>query len=202
MADTKREKRAQAKREEILAAASDVFREEGFETTSMDRIAERAAASKRTVYNHFGSKDALFDAVVADLIASMYAAKQVAWDPARPLADQLGDFARAKSAVANDESSMALMRVIFGVAIHRPESVTRVLSKFETQEDSLVRWLKDASAAGALDVPDPELAAELFWAMASGALFWPAVIGTPPTAARREQLTTELVSTFLARYRA
>ena len=45
------------------------------------------------------------------------------------------------------------------------------------------------------------LAAEVFWAMAGGALFWPATIGmtTPPEA--RDRLTDEMVATFLARHR-
>ncbi|MEM8883336.1 MAG: TetR/AcrR family transcriptional regulator [Planctomycetota bacterium] len=201
MADAKRKSRTEAKREEILAAASHVFREEGYDTTSMDRIAERADASKRTVYNHFGSKEALFEAVVAGLLESMHAAKQVAWDPDRPLADQLGEFARAKGAISDDEASMALMRVVLGVAIHRPDFVARVQQKFESEEDALVRWLRDADAAGALSVPDPALAAELFWAMAAGALFWPAVIGAPIRPNRRDALVAELVETFLARYR-
>lgn len=42
----------------------------------------------------------------------------------------------------------------------------------------------------------------MFWAMASGALFWPAVIEGPLDPGERERLTAELVQTFLARYRA
>ncbi|MCF5632840.1 TetR family transcriptional regulator, partial [Pseudomonas syringae] len=45
------------KREAIVLAAIAEFGDRGFEITSMDRIAARAEVSKRTVYNHFPSKE-------------------------------------------------------------------------------------------------------------------------------------------------
>ena len=93
--EIQRESRIDAKRDTILEAATAAFRDDGYECASMDRIAERAKASKRTVYNHFGSKEALFQAVVARLFESVLALKQVVWDPKRPIEDQLADFVRA-----------------------------------------------------------------------------------------------------------
>jgi AcrR family transcriptional regulator len=58
-------------REHILLTAKDVFIEMGFERTSMDVVAERAATSKRSLYAHFESKDKLFLAVV-DLVRDLY----------------------------------------------------------------------------------------------------------------------------------
>ena len=58
-------------REHILLAAKDVFLEMGFERTSMDVVAARAATSKRSLYAHFESKDKLFLAVV-DLVRELY----------------------------------------------------------------------------------------------------------------------------------
>jgi AcrR family transcriptional regulator len=58
-------------REHILRTAKDVFLEMGFERTSMDVVAARAATSKRSLYAHFESKDKLFLAVV-DLVRELY----------------------------------------------------------------------------------------------------------------------------------
>ena len=58
-------------REHILLTAKDVFIEMGFERTSMDVVAARAATSKRSLYAHFESKDRLFLAVV-DLVRELY----------------------------------------------------------------------------------------------------------------------------------
>jgi len=58
-------------REHILSTAKDVFIEMGFERTSMDAVATRAATSKRSLYAHFETKDKLFRAVV-DLVRVLY----------------------------------------------------------------------------------------------------------------------------------
>ena len=55
------------KREAILSAAVEEFRTAGYEATSMDRIAAAAGVSKRTVYNHFPSKDELFGLMLEHL---------------------------------------------------------------------------------------------------------------------------------------
>ena len=55
------------KRAAIITAAIAEFRARGFEATSMDRIASAASVSKRTVYNHFPSKDDLFEQILQEL---------------------------------------------------------------------------------------------------------------------------------------
>ncbi len=89
MSESERETRTSRKRAAILEAATAAFRDEGYETTSMDRIAELASVSKRTVYNHFGSKEALFQAVVDRLFDRAAALKRVPWNPELSLEEQL-----------------------------------------------------------------------------------------------------------------
>lgn len=57
-------RRGDALREHILTEAKNVFLELGFERTSMDLVAQRAQTSKRSLYAHFETKDALFLAVI------------------------------------------------------------------------------------------------------------------------------------------
>jgi AcrR family transcriptional regulator len=52
------------KRAAIVAAARQVFLENGYAQASMDRIAESAAVSVKTIYRHFENKDELFSAVM------------------------------------------------------------------------------------------------------------------------------------------
>ncbi len=200
--EIQRESRIIAKRDAILEAATAAFRDEGFECTSMDRIAELAGASKRTVYNHFGSKVALFQAVVARLFEEAAALKQVEWDAERPIEHQLADFARAKTLMAEDERSLCLSRVVLGVFVKQPELIREVLNRAEQDENALVIWLRNAHDAGRLSVPNPELAAHMFWAMAGGALFWPQLLEGAIPKEEREVILQEVVQTFLARYRS
>jgi AcrR family transcriptional regulator len=59
--------RADGKRRAIVAAAREVFLREGYEA-AVEGIAAHADVSKVTVYNHFGTKEGLFTAVVGDAL--------------------------------------------------------------------------------------------------------------------------------------
>ncbi|MCJ2184394.1 TetR/AcrR family transcriptional regulator [Novosphingobium sp. 1949] len=57
-----------ARREAIVAVATELFREVGYERASMAEIATRVGGSKATLYNYFKSKDDLFAASMLDAI--------------------------------------------------------------------------------------------------------------------------------------
>lgn len=54
--------------EVIQQVAADLFQKFGFEKTSMEEIARKAHKAKRSIYNHFNSKEALFVANVQNEI--------------------------------------------------------------------------------------------------------------------------------------
>lgn len=53
-----------AKRREIVQTAWEVFRDKGFDGTSMSDVSERLGGSKATLYRYFPSKEALFAAAL------------------------------------------------------------------------------------------------------------------------------------------
>src|SRR5471032_2277471 len=55
-------------RERILVAATDLFLAEGYGSTTIEAVAARAGISKRTFYDRFDDKSALFAAVVHEII--------------------------------------------------------------------------------------------------------------------------------------
>jgi len=55
----------------ILDAAQQVFLKRGYQSASVDEIAEMAPASKPTIYAHFDGKQALFEAVIARVITGL-----------------------------------------------------------------------------------------------------------------------------------
>jgi AcrR family transcriptional regulator len=52
-------RRGRGARERILSASRQLFREQGINSTGMDQLCAVAGVSKRTLYQHFGSKDEL-----------------------------------------------------------------------------------------------------------------------------------------------
>jgi AcrR family transcriptional regulator len=57
------------KRLSILSAAAEVFCREGFSGACIDEIAGEASVSRQTIYNHYRDKEALFVAIVEDIMA-------------------------------------------------------------------------------------------------------------------------------------
>lgn len=53
-----------SKGEQILRGAMQVFLQQGYVGTSMDRVATAAGVSKNTIYNHFQDKEGLFTALI------------------------------------------------------------------------------------------------------------------------------------------
>lgn len=55
-------------KQEILEAALDLFSVQGFEATSISRIADAVGIRKASLYSHFDSKQAILDALVKDVL--------------------------------------------------------------------------------------------------------------------------------------
>src|SRR6267143_4339928 len=66
-------RRKDARPEEIVAAALDVFVERGFAAAKLEDVARRAGVTKGTIYLYFENKEALFKAVVRETIVPVIA---------------------------------------------------------------------------------------------------------------------------------
>ena len=66
-------RRKDARPEEIISAALDVFTDRGFAATKLEDIARRAGVTKGTIYLYFDSKEALFKALVRQTIVPIIA---------------------------------------------------------------------------------------------------------------------------------
>jgi AcrR family transcriptional regulator len=71
------ERRKEARPQELLAAALDLFVERGFAATRLEDVAKRAGVSKGTLYLYFENKDELFKAVVRNTIVPVIGAAEV-----------------------------------------------------------------------------------------------------------------------------
>lgn len=67
-------------RARILAAAIDMVTEQGWQSITMARLAQRAGVSRQTVYNEIGSKSELAEAVVLDELARFLAVVDEGFD--------------------------------------------------------------------------------------------------------------------------
>jgi AcrR family transcriptional regulator len=60
----KRADRGRATRDQLVAVATELFAQRGFDGTSIEAVLEAAGVSRGSLYHHFASKEALFEAVL------------------------------------------------------------------------------------------------------------------------------------------
>jgi TetR/AcrR family transcriptional regulator of autoinduction and epiphytic fitness len=161
------------KREAIIQAAIAEFRANGFEVTSMDKIAATAGVSKRTVYNHFPSKEELFAEILNQLWARISAEQSVVYNRDQPLRDQLRQMLQAKVQLMADENFLTLARVAIAATIHSPERAQNMVERMGEREEGLTVWIRAAQADGRLKAVDPEFAAHQVQGLLKTFGFWP-----------------------------
>ncbi|GAB7181380.1 TetR/AcrR family transcriptional regulator [Kitasatospora sp. Ki12] len=157
------------KRKAITLAAMVVFGREGYVRASMDAIAAEAGVSKRTVYNHFGDKEALFLSVAlqnsAELTEKIRDLMAKYLDRVVDLRQDLVDFAveRARAVLSAGEHG-ALGRAIRAEVANIPADVLGAWL-----EAGPIASLRDLAAhfealteRGLLAVEDAALAAEQY----------------------------------------
>ncbi|WP_269502332.1 TetR/AcrR family transcriptional regulator [Burkholderia sp. IMCC1007] len=190
------------KRAAIIDAAIEEFLAAGYDATSMDRIAARADVSKRTVYNHFPSKEALFAAILHQLWEAIRTASPPAYCADVPLREQLLALLNRKLRLLNDEAFLALARVAIGAAIHSPERARDMVERLGEREEDLTVWIRAAAAAGRLSTTDPVFAAHQLHGIVKAFAFWPQVtLGQPPLGMQEQQkLAESAADMFLAYY--
>jgi TetR/AcrR family transcriptional regulator, regulator of autoinduction and epiphytic fitness len=190
------------KRAAIVAAAIDEFLAAGFDATSMDRIAASASVSKRTVYNHFPSKEALFAAILRQLWDASAGGDAPAYRANEPLRAQLVDLLMRKLRLLNDEAFLALARVAIAAGIHSPERARDMVARIGEREEDLTIWVRTAAADARLKTPDPAFAAQQLHGLVKAFAFWPQVtMGQPPLdEAQQRQVAESTADLFLARY--
>lgn len=189
---------AGGKREAILEAAKKVFLEVGFGAASMDAIANEAQVSKQTVYNHFGSKEELFAAMVrtsCDQTTLAFSEAAKSGDPEKTLR-AIGQ--RFMSMVCA-EDKLALHRILMAEVPRFPElgksfyqSGPAVIRRF------LADYFKEQNKRGTLKVDNPQVTAEQFISMITSCRLRSDLGVEPaPNSEAREQYVNNAVSLIM-----
>lgn len=167
-------RRGEQLREHILWVAKDVFLELGFERTSMDVVAGRAATSKRSLYAHFESKEKLFLAVI-DLVRGLFLSRLgMPGDyPGHP-AEALVRFCGRYLEVLLYEASIQMCRVSMAETERFPEQAAQYFDVLFTQVharlSAYLRTTFDLSARASTDAAH-HLLGQLLYPRFARALF-------------------------------
>ena len=149
------------KKKQIIEAAIAEFQEKGFAGASMDRISERAQVSKRTVYNHFESKEVLFKGINQCLADQINSALELPYDPELPIRETLLRLGRAEGDLMINPCFMSLARMIMSETIRDPELAADMNARM-TKLSVFAEQIGLAAQEGKLSAEDPSVAAEQF----------------------------------------
>jgi len=195
---------SQRKRESIVAAAIAEFTEHGYKATSMDKISSRAEVSKRTVYNHFASKELLLEEILDSIWSKTLATTHFPYQAELPLEQQLASIANQELELLESEGFIDLSRVLFSKYFHNMELASQVMEKYSQAESGLITWIKAAQADGRLAELDPMFASTQFIALIKSFAFWPQIIGHAPSPDTQHKhiIVNSTVEMFLKQYQA
>jgi AcrR family transcriptional regulator len=179
-------------RDAIVNAALELFREHGFEGTTMRAVADRAGVSVGNAYYYFSSKDELVQGFYDQLVAEHRAMALPALAGRTDLADRLGATLHAWITVAAPYREFAGR--FFAVAAQPGNPLSPFSRESGPARAAAVDLYREVLAGSRGDV-DPELARELpelLWLQHLGiVLFW--VHDRSPDAARTRLLVDRTV---------
>jgi TetR/AcrR family transcriptional repressor of mexJK operon len=187
----------------LMDAATQLFMEKGYDTTSMTEIAARAHASKETIYRHFPNKDDLFRAAVVRRAEVMSEELEPALMTVALPKKALTVFGELVLRRLTSKDSINFHRVL-GMARERFPEVLEVYRKtgpFRLR-DAVARYIQQQVDAGNLRPVDPHVAARQFFDLVAAEMIINANLsgkGSPTDAVIRQRVK-EAVDCFLHGY--
>ncbi|MFZ6815356.1 TetR/AcrR family transcriptional regulator [Undibacterium sp. Rencai35W] len=168
------ERRKDARPQELLLAALDLFVERGFAATRLDDVARAAGVSKGTLYLYYSSKEELFKAVVRENVL--------------PLIDEAGELIQAFSGSTADLFRLfmttwwermgktklsGLSKLMMAEASNFPDLAQFYHDEVIAPGDAMiVGMLRRGIASGEMRAIDPEIGAKILIAPMIMMMMW------------------------------
>jgi AcrR family transcriptional regulator len=194
--------RTEDRRQAIVEAAIEVFRDVGYERASMAMISERLGGSKTTLYGYFPSKEKLFAVAMIEALREQSEKAIKILDPAEPdIPLVLKRFGEVYHRIISSHDSLALTRAAVAEATN--QKLGPVLYGMGPQRvlDVLTAYLAQLKAKGALRPVDPRLAAAHLHALYDAGTLIPLLFGAKPEFKSKEAVRAA-VDAFWAAYGA
>lgn len=146
----------------ILAAAEEVFATQGYRGATTAAIAKKAGLPKANVHYYFGTKEALYQAVLQDILGLWLGELDRVTEDRDP-ATALADYIRAKVRLSRERP---LASKVYANEMIRGAPHTRDFLKNELRNlvKSKAKVLEAWAAAGKMDPVDPVHLISMIWA--------------------------------------
>jgi TetR/AcrR family transcriptional repressor of mexJK operon len=188
------------KRAAIIAAATPLFLAHGYSKISMEKIAAAAPVSKATLYNHFSSKDALLEAVIAQFCSSLLQTLNQAVATVDNLETNLYKIATAFVELIFCADALAMYRLVIAESRDFPQLGQLVYdSSAQAVLKCLGDYLRQLNSNGQFSKMEPEFTADAFFSLLKGDRHFQCLLGlkTPPTTVEKQVLVEKTVAFYL-----
>ncbi|RQR41273.1 MULTISPECIES: TetR/AcrR family transcriptional regulator [unclassified Burkholderia] len=195
-------KKTEEKRQAIIDAAFQTFKEVGFHQASMSDIAARSGSSKATLYNYFRSKEEMFAEIMSGTAADEIRAAFAQLNSSGPIADKLTVFGEHYLNAILRPSALSIRRLAIG------EGDRSDLGRAFYQRGPKIGWtmltnaLDAAMEAGTLKRAKPEIAAAHLHALYEAECVEFCLLGVAVEIghARISEVVARAVAVFMAAY--
>jgi AcrR family transcriptional regulator len=137
-----RDRKKAMRRDEIIAAARDLFARKGIDATTMADIAAASVISPPTVFNYFGSKDGILIALITEgTSAAREGDRDMHWQDATDLTTLIVSLFQRISTRTLDIADKRVWRYAEAAAIRHPE--TELARQYEQVSAALVGVVTD-----------------------------------------------------------
>ena len=161
----RREREKQEMRRDILMAAREIARQEGWQSVTIRKVAERIEYSPPTIYEYFESKEDILTELLREgfrqMAATLRAIREAVAEPEQRLLDMAESY--WNFAMSNPELYQ-VMNGLGGVPFECLEKPPAAHEAFVTTQEALVDWAK----ARGVDIPDTEGAVEIIRSLVHG----------------------------------
>ena len=161
----RREREKQEVRQSILTAARAIARQEGWQSVTIRKVAERIEYSPPTIYEYFESKEDILTELLREgyrqTAAALKAVREVTEDPEQRLLNMVEAY--WNFAMSNPELYQ-VMNGLGGVPFDCLEKPPAAREAFVTTQEALVEWAR----VKGVDIPDVEGAVEIIRSLVHG----------------------------------
>jgi AcrR family transcriptional regulator len=151
-----------AKKQAILEAGLELFSQYGIHGTSIERVAERAEVSKTNLLYYYPSKEALYVAVLKQILDIWLAPLRAFREDLEPLV-AIGEYIRLKLEVSRDfpqASRLFCLEMLQGAPLLKEELTGGLKTLVEDKSEIIAGWV----ASGKLANVDPHHLIFMLWA--------------------------------------
>jgi TetR/AcrR family transcriptional repressor of mexJK operon len=194
-----------ARREQLIAAAEQLFLQNGFANTSVNAIVREAGGSLATLYAEFGSKEALFESVLSKRAARFFPEERSAPRETLDAQAELRSLAMHMLKRMLSDDGLAVYRLAVHEAPRFPALRKALLEVgMPGLLDRTARYLRGLADRGVLAIAETDdagrLAASQFIALVQGQLVFSAACGGEISARTRAHHVNDAVNGFLEIY--